>query len=214
MNAAKNLVHPWRTLRELNNLTQSEVAQQTGVNQSHYSHIERGSSRASSRMVARLLAVLPPPSRLDHRAIASALDNATALDDPQWETTVELLAQSWPAWERNTRNALNMPSDPPLSSEAQPGLVWLVCQGAPAIVPPDLFSPGLASDAVVEKWIALSLKIQSDDIGQRAIKAVSAVIEARRSDPRWDDMSRSWPNLTEDQKAVVADLVRVFTEGG
>ncbi len=166
-------------------------------------------------MIAKLLAVLPPPPRLDRRAIAVALENVAARsreNETRWEHTAELLSQVWPDWERITRGALDVPADPPLSPESQAGLVWLVCHGAAALVPDDLFTSGIASESVVSKWIALTTKIQADELNWQAVKALSDVIEARQSDPRWDYVSRSWPRLTDRQKAVVSDLVKLLVE--
>jgi transcriptional regulator with XRE-family HTH domain len=123
----------WQTLRALAGLSQVEVASRAGVNQSHFSQIERGRVHPSASTIAKLLSVLPPPPALDAAAVQSALESESDSEAlAAAETIAAALTQAWPDWVPATIQAgyWGVPPIRTIAVAAQTGLVWLVLVGS------------------------------------------------------------------------------------
>ncbi|MDA8204623.1 MAG: helix-turn-helix transcriptional regulator [Thermaerobacter sp.] len=209
-------VQPWLTLRELYGLTQTAVAAQAGINQSHYSHIERDRTQPAGLMVAKLVAVLPPPSGLSRTRIVTALEKGPSSTDRDLILPlVAALAEYWPQWANESLTALGY-NGAVLSAAAQPGLVWLILKGAEEFVPPDLLEPAASialGETAVARWSALVSQIHTRSVVRQGTHVVSQLIEVRQVDPlTWDAVYQGWSRLTPAQRAALANLVSVFLD--
>lgn len=199
----------WKTLRELHNKTQVETAQLAGINQSHYSHIERGSSRTSPRTAARLLEVLPIPKGLNQDAIVKHLSEEIPEDYARISRT---LSEGRPSWERELRAALFISVSPTLSIDAQAGLVWLVRISSDqdsAILDDEHADPTM----VIDRWQSLVQDVSRRRLGPSPVEALFAAHANNQTlDYDWNETWQLWSSLSEADKSLVANLIKTLAQ--
>jgi transcriptional regulator with XRE-family HTH domain len=210
----------WKTLRELTGLSQSAVVRRLGINQSHYSRLEREMIHSSTEMIAKLLSALPVPPALDALAVQHALESGRV---PQDRVAIEAiyaaLTRCDPSWVAETIRACFWGLCPvsTVSLAAQPGLLWLVWVGAP---PPavesfrsDIEPPSsLSSEQITNRWKTLlgtfpnaAEVIAAEGLGN-LIHDPGALWQIL-SRPTWDALRLRWDRLTPQQQGLIATLM-------
>lgn len=205
------IIRPWLTLRELHGLSQSAVSKRANINQSHYSHIERQQVNPSSLVIGKLLRVLPPPPRLSRNAIASSLEKIDPYD-PKVLSLFTAVSELMPDWETTALAQIDVAPSPELSRQAQPGLVWLMLNGASEALPDDaddFWANDPPKKRLLMMWLSFLATIPELE-REEILPEPGSTEPLPAADPQWHLIASSWPKLTNAQRSALANLVEVF----